>query len=433
MEIKSVKNDSANSTVNAVIDANDLSSRVEKIAKDAAKTMSIDGFRKGKVPVKIIKSRYADKLNEDAKNEAVREVFTKAIAELNIAQDSIIGEPNFTKFEDKDGGLDIEMTIATRPEINIDGYKDAVPEVKAMEVSDEEVQKRLEEMASSQAPMVDVEEDRAVVDGDTTIMDFEGSVDGVLFEGGAATDYTLKIGSGSFIPGFEDQMIGIKKGEEKTITVTFPENYGSADLAGKEAQFKVKVNTIQEQGEAKIDDELAKKMNPNDENATVETLKEDIKSQLVNESKMKYYNEELKEVFSKNLVEKFTLDLPNNIVEQEINVKLNQKVREMSEDELNELKENQDKVKAMQEELRPEASDSVKMTFIIDEIAKKEEVDVSDQELMQVIYYEALMSGQNPQETMEYYKQNNILPAIKMSMIEEKLMTKLFDEKAEAK
>jgi trigger factor len=433
MEIKSVKNDSANSTVNAVIDANDLSSRIEKIAKDAAKTMSIDGFRKGKVPVKIIKSRYADKLNEDAKNEAVREVFTKAIAELNIAQDAIIGEPNFTKFEDKDGGLDIEMTIATRPEINIDGYKDAVPEVKAMEVSDEEVQKRLEEMASSQAPMVDVEEDRAVVDGDTTIMDFEGSVDGVLFEGGAATDYTLKIGSGSFIPGFEDQMIGIKKGEEKTITVTFPENYGSADLAGKEAQFKVKVNTIQEQGEAKIDDELAKKMNPNDENATVETLKEDIKSQLVNESKMKYYNEELKEVFSKNLVEKFTLDLPNNIVEQEINVKLNQKVREMSEDELNELKENQDKVKAMQEELRPEASDSVKMTFIIDEIAKKEEVDVSDQELMQVIYYEALMSGQNPQETMEYYKQNNILPAIKMSMIEEKLMTKLFDEKAEAK
>jgi trigger factor len=105
----------------------------------------------------------------------------------------------------------------------------------------------------------------------------------------------------------------------------------------------------------------------------------------------------------------------------------------MSEGELNELKENQDKVKAMQEELRPEASDSVKMTFIIDEIAKKEEVDVSDQELMQVIYYEALMSGQNPQETMEYYKQNNILPAIKMSMIEEKLMTKLFDEKAEAK
>jgi trigger factor len=433
MEINSVRLDSANATVNAVINAQTLSDKVEKIAKDAAKTMAVDGFRKGKVPVKVIKSRYGQKLNEDAKNEAVREVFSKAVEELNIAQDSIIGEPNFTKFDEKDGNIEIEIKIATRPEINIDGYKDAIPEVKTIEVSDEKVQERLEELAVARAPMQDVTEDRAVVDGDNTIIDFEGSIDGVLFEGGASTDYALKIGSGSFIPGFEDQIIGMKKDEERVVKVAFPQNYGSKDLAGKDSEFKVTLKAIQEKAKAEINDELAKQMNPNDENATVESLKEDIKTQLVNEEKMKYYNEELKEVFSKNLVEKFTLDLPENIVEQEINVKLNQQIKNMSEEELNALKDDKEKIEAMREEAKPDAQDSVKMTFLIDEIAKLEEVEVNDNELMQVIYYEALMSGQNPQEALEYYKENNILPAIKMSMIEEKLLTKLFDEKAETK
>jgi trigger factor len=433
MEIKPVKNDTANSTVTATITAEDISSRLDQIAKDAAKTMNIDGFRKGKVPVKLIKQRYGSKLNEDAKNEAIREVFTTAISQLEIAQDTIIGEPSFTKFDEKDGNIEIEMSIATRPEVNIDGYKDAIPEVKTMEVEDKDIDERLDELANAQAPLKDVEEDRAVVDGDLTVINFEGSVDGEVFEGGTAENYSLTIGSGSFIPGFEDQIIGMKKGEEKTIDVTFPEEYGNTELAGKASQFKVKLNTIQEKEKVEITDELAKKMNPNDENATVESIKEEIKQQLINEKKGKYYNEELKSVFSENLIAKFEVDLPNNIIEQEINVKLNQKVRELSEDELNELKDNEDKVKAMQDELRPEACDSVKMTFIIDEIAKAESIDVSDQELMQVIYYEALMSGQNPEETLTYYKENNILPAIKMSMIEEKLMTKLFDEKAESK
>jgi trigger factor len=433
MEIKPVKNDTANSTVTATITAEDISSRLDQIAKDAAKTMNIDGFRKGKVPVKLIKQRYGSKLNEDAKNEAIREVFTTAISQLEIAQDTIIGEPSFTKFDEKDGNIEIEMSIATRPEVNIDGYKDAIPEVKTMEVEDKDIDERLDELANAQAPLKDVEEDRAVVDGDLTVINFEGSVDGEVFEGGTAENYSLTIGSGSFIPGFEDQIIGMKKGEEKTIDVTFPEEYGNAELAGKASQFKVKLNSIQEKEKVEITDELAKKMNPNDENATVESIKEEIKQQLINEKKGKYYNEELKSVFSENLIAKFEVDLPNNIIEQEINVKLNQKVRELSEDELNELKDNEDKVKSMQDELRPEACDSVKMTFIIDEIAKAESIDVTDQELMQVIYYEALMSGQNPEETLTYYKENNILPAIKMSMIEEKLMTKLFDEKAESK
>jgi trigger factor len=433
MEIKPLKNDTANATVTATITATDISDRLDKIAKDAAKTMNIDGFRKGKVPVKVIKSRFGQKLNDDAKNEAVREVFTTAIAELKIEQNNIIGEPGFAKFDEKeDGSIELEMLIATRPEINVDGYKDAIPDVKAIEIEEDAVETRLNELAQAQAPFKDVEENRAVVDGDQTVIDFEGSVDGVVFEGGTATDYSLKIGSGSFIPGFEDQVIGMKKDEEKVIKVTFPKEYGSSDLAGKDAEFKVKVKSIQEKGEVTIDDELAKKMNPNDENATLESVKEDIKQQLINEKKGTYYNQELKEVFSQNLVKKFTIDLPKNIVEQEINVKLNAKVKEMSEDELNALKEDEEKIKTMQEEVRPEAEDSVKMTFIIDEISKKESIEVSDQELMQVIYYEALMSGQNPEDTLKYYKENNVLPAIKMSMIEEKLITKLFDEKVEA-
>jgi trigger factor len=257
-----------------------------------------------------------------------------------------------------------------------------------------------------------------------TVIDFEGFLDGEAFEGGKAEKFNLQIGSGQFIPGFEDQIVGMKYDEERTVKVTFPEEYQSKDLAGKEAEFKVKLHEIQEQVPEDLTDEVAQKI-LGDEKATVETLKERIKGQLEREEISKLYQNELKPKIVEALVEKFNFALPNNIVDQEIDAKINQKAQEMSPEELNEYKENPEKVEALRDEVRADAEASVKATFIVDELAKKEEVNVTDQEVSQALYYEAMMVGQDPQQVIKYYEENNLLPAVKMSMIEDKLFGKL--------
>jgi trigger factor len=261
-------------------------------------------------------------------------------------------------------------------------------------------------------------------DGDTVIIDFEGFVDGVAFDGGKAEKFSLKIGSGQFIPGFEEQLIGMKYEEEKTVKVTFPAEYQSEELAGKDAEFKVVLHEIQEQVEAEVNDEFAQKL-LQDDKATVETLKEKLSEQIVQEKVSKVYNEDLKPKLIEALVKHFDFALPNNIVEQEIDAKINAKAREMKEEELNEFKDNPEKIEALRAEVKEDAENSVKATFIVDALAKKEAVEVGDQEVSQAIYYEAMMSGQKPEEVIKYYTDNNLLPAVKMGMIEDKLFGKL--------
>jgi len=284
-------------------------------------------------------------------------------------------------------------------------------------------------MAAQSAPLTAIETPREVQDKDHALIDFEGFVDGVAFEGGKAEKFALQVGSGSFIPGFEEQIIGMTYGEAKDITVTFPAEYQSKDLAGKEAVFKVVLHEIQEKAAAELTDEFAAKMLPGEENATVATLKEKLEEQMKAEAKNKYYREELKPAYLETLVEKLTFALPATVVDQEINQALNNKVRELSEDEIKALQENPAKVEEMREELREDAQNSVKATFIVDALAKAESVEVSDQEVSQVLYYEAMQMGQNPQDVLKQYQEAGYLPAIKMSMIEEKVISKLLDEK----
>jgi trigger factor len=430
MEFNAEKLDTANAKITTTITKDAIEAKFEKIAKDASKNLDVAGFRKGKVPVSVVKQRYKDSLTQDAENESFRDLYQKALKELEIEANKIIGEPIFDKYDKKDdGNIEIEMTISCSPTVELGEYKECVPEVEDKEVTDEEVDTRIEEMASSSVPYVSIEEDRAVENGDRVIVDFEGFVDEVAFEGGKAEKYGLVIGSGSFIPGFEDQIIGLNKGDEKDITVTFPENYQADNLAGKEAVFKIKLHDIEIKGEAVINDELAQKLLPAEENATVATLKEKIKEQLKSEKMGKYYREDLKPVLLDNLLEKINFDLPKNILEQEVVNAVNNKARSMSEDEIKEIQEDTSKLDKIKEEVTPDAQKSVKATFIIDALAHAEEVSVSDQEVSQVIYFEAYQSGQNPQDVLKYYSDNGYLPGIKMSMIEDKLISKLLDDK----
>jgi trigger factor len=430
MEISVNKIDNANAQISATITADEIQANSDKIAKQLSKTANVQGFRKGKVPVAIIKKMYGEKIEQDAESEALRTVFNEGLKELGIENDKIMGEPAITKFDKKENGdIEVEVKVAIRPEIDLGDYKNLVEEFEKPTVSDEEVEEKLKEIAEQNAELVELPKNRIAKEGHTVNIDFEGFLDGEPFEGGKAEGFDLQLGSGQFIPGFEEQILGMKKGEEKTITVTFPEDYGSEKLAGKETQFKIKLNAIKEKGEAKLDDELAKKLLPGQEDATLEKLKEQLKAQLESEALMKLYNEGKKSELLEKLVENIDFDLPEFVVEQEVDLAVNNAARDMKEEEIKELRENPEKLEEFRNQFREDAKKSVKATFIIDALAKAEGVEVGEQEVLQTIYMEALQAGQDPQKVYEQYQKSGYIPAIQMAMVEDKVLTSLLNEK----
>lgn len=429
MEIKSNKINSANAEIKATISMDEVNANVDKIAKSLTKTAKIAGFRKGKVPMATIKKQYGEKLVQDAEAEALRDVLSKGLEEMGISNDSLIGEPTISVFDKSADKIEVTVKIAMRPVIEMGDYAALVKEFDKPAISDADIDERIKSLAEAQAPLVDITENRATIDGDTAVIDFEGSVDGKLFDGGAAKDFALRLGSGQFIPGFEEQVIGMKKEEEKVVKVTFPENYGGKELAGKDAEFKVKVNGIKTKEAVTIDDELAKKMLPGEEDATLEKLRALVKTQIENEELSKLYNDELKPALLELFVETFTFDLPEFVVEQEIDMALNKKAGTMSEDEIEELRNSEEKLNALRDTFREDALRSVKATFIIDALAQAEKVKVHEQEVMQTIYYEAMQMGQDPQQAYEHYKKAGYIPAIRMSMVEDRVLSGLLNPK----
>ena len=430
MEVTAKKIDNANVVIEATIAKSDIESRVDKLAKQAAKQMKIDGFRPGKAPVSVVKKRLGDRLVQDAEAEVLREVLNTASKELELDAEKIIGEPAVTKFDRGEEVINVELKLSLKPEIEIGDISDIIPEVKTPRVTKKEVDERIKELAEAQAPFESIEEDRGLENGDLAVFDFEGFLNDEPFEGGKAENFELRVGSGQFIPGFEEQMIGMKKAEEKTIKVTFPEDYRNKDLAGKDVEFKIKLHDIKVKKDVEIDDELAKKL-LGDENGALEEFEKEVEEQIKSEKMTKLYNDELKPKLVEALVEKFEFDLPESVVSQEVELALRNKVQQMNEEEIAELRDNEEKVNELREELRADAAKSVKATFIVDALAKKEGVEVTDQEMMQTIFYEAISMGQDPQQIFEYYKKQNLLPAIKMAMIEDRLLTKLLNDKNE--
>ena len=432
MEIKSNKINGANAEIKATISMDEVNSKLDAIAKQLSKTAKIDGFRKGKVPVSAVKKQYGEKLVQDAEAEALRDVLEAGLKEMEIDNASLIGEPNISQFDKSETGIDVTVKIAMRPDMDMGDYAAMVKDFDKPATDDAEVDERIKTLAESSAPLEDIKRNRKMKEGDTAVIDFDGSIDGVAFDGGKAEDFALLLGSGQFIPGFEDQVIGMKRDDEAVIKVNFPADYGSKDLAGKEAEFKVKVKQIQVKAEVEINDELAKKMLQGQEDATIDELKKQVKTQLDNEKLSKLYNDDLKPALLESFVEGFKFDLPEFVVEQEIDMALNKKAGTMSEDEIKELRENADKLNELRETFRDDAQKSVRATFIIDALAQEKGVKVEEQEVMQTIYYEAMQMGQDPQKAFEQYKEAGYIPAIQMSMVEDRVLSGLLNAKIEA-
>jgi len=426
VNVTTKKINSANIIAQAIIAQDDIEAKIDALAKENGKHVNVDGFRKGKVPAHVVKKLYGEKLTEDAEGEALRELIAQTYADADITAADVLGEPIFKKYEKTDHGLDVEIQLCLRPKVDAKGYKEVVPPYDEPVVTPEEIEKRIDVLSAQAAPLKVLEAARPLVQGDVAVFDFEGFIDGVAFEGGKAERYELEIGSGQFIPGFEEGMVGLNVGEEKRISVTFPADYQTESLKGKAAEFSVKLHAIKVRGAVTLDDALAQKITQ-DDTMTVARFEKGVTEQLKMEQFSKLYNEELKPAITEALVAHFTFDLPENIVEQEIDNLVNQKAQSMTREEIKAIQGDRAKLDALRDTVRADATRSVKATFIVDALAKAEKLSVSDDEVSQTLYYEATAAGQDPQELLNYYKKNNLLPAVKMNMLEDKLYSRLLE------
>lgn len=419
---------SANILLDDEIKDKNINQKKSKIAQHLSKNMKIDGFRKGKIPLSVIESRFKEKINQDSENQALQELIEESLKELNIEATQIIGSPIITKYDRTDSGIKVEAKIGVFPKIEIKDYEKSIPEAILKDVTDKEIDDKLKELSKAHGELIEVLEEKVLDYGDIANIDFEGFLNDKAFDGGKSKEYDLEIGSKSFIAGFEEQLVGMKKEEKKDIKVTFPTNYNSKDLAGKEAIFKVKLNKIKTRKAIEINDDLAKKILSNNKDATIETLKNETKKELQNETKNKILNE-LKPQLVENLLNDIDFDLPDSIVEQEIDLLFRNNLQNISKEELKDLQNDAEKAKDKRESYKNEARKSVKLTFIVDYLAKKDNIAVNDNEVYQLLYYEAMMMGANLEEIIKTYEKNNMIPALKMTILENKVLNALLESK----
>lgn len=429
MQVKAKFEDKVNAVASVNIPRQKIDDEIKALAQKASKSIKMDGFRPGKVPASAVMKRYEKELSKDAEQNLLKNAVDEALKELKKDGKELVAEPYFEKFERKDSGIETQLVLSFKPQVDLKGYEALIPKFSAPKAEKKELDEKKKELLKSLATTEPIKSKRALKKGDFAKFDFEGFVDGVAFEGGKAENFTLEIGSGRFIPGFEDAMVGMKEGENKDIRVTFPKDYGAANLAGKEAVFKIKLHEIKELKIPELNAEILKQILPNEKAPSEKLLDERLSEQIENEKLFKLINEDLKEKFGEALLKKFDFDLPRGVVEQEIDVQFRNAWSGFSQKELDEIRGDSDKYQKKRESFRSEAQKSVKFTFVVDELARLRGVSVSDNEVVQAVYFEAYRYNQDPKALLESYQQQGILPAIKMSLIESKLFNDIFAPK----
>ena len=376
MNIKSTEKKGNEATVVVEIDKELMESGVNKAYMKARKNIQIPGFRKGKAPRKMIEAMYgAHVFYEDGLEEIFPEVYDFAIAKQEF---KAIGRPNLTDMQIGDDGV-VTLTLTTEvyPEVTLGQYKGLEVEKAEVTVSDAQVQAELDRMAQNVASTETVE--RAAEMGDTANIDFEGFDNGVPFEGGKGTDFDLKLGSGQFVPGFEEQVVGMNVGEEKDINITFPEDY-HAELAGKPVVFHVKLNKLSVTNVPAQDDEFAKDVS---EFETLEELKADIRAKALEQAQ-----KQADSAFEQNAVEKAaentTVDMPKALVETELDTQMERLAYQlqMSGYSMEQYaKMMGGDVNTMRNAFRPAAEKQAKISVTLEKIVEVEGLSVSDEEI----------------------------------------------------
>ena len=399
MSVKVEKTENKNEVkLSFEIEAEKFEDAMKKVYAKTAKYFTIPGFRKGKAPMAIVERTYGSSIfYEDTFNELVPDIYDEAIKENKI---EAVSRPQID-ISQMEKGKDLKFTaiVQIKPEVKLGKYKGI--ELKKIEytVSDKDVEHELGHMAEHNARLVTVD-DRPVEKGDITIIDFAGSIDGVAFEGGTATNQELEIGSNKFIPGFEDQVIGMKVNEEKDINVTFPEDYFSKDLAGKEATFKVTLHEIKKKELPKIDDDFAKDVSEFD---TLADLKADIKSKMEkeNEERAKYESEEAAiEAVCKDV----EVDIPSGMIETEIDNMVKDIENKLSYQGLTldqYLKLTNKTMENLRKEFDEQANKAVKSRLVLEAIIKAEDIKPDDKEVEEKVKEMAKNYGRPEDELLK--------------------------------
>ena len=396
MNAKVEKLENSQVKIEITIEAEKFEEAMQKAFFRNAKHFAVPGFRKGKAPRNIVEKHYGESiLYEEAFNIAAPDVYDEVIKENNI---EAVASPEID-ITQIGSGKDLVFTavVTVKPEMKLGKYKGLKVAKKDYPVTDKEIDEHIKEMAEKNARIVSADKRHKLKKGDTAVIDFEGFVDGVAFEGGKAEGHSLEIGSGAFIPGFEDQLVGMKIEEEKEIEVTFPEEYFSQELAGKPATFKVKLNEIKMKELPEIDDEFAKDVSEFD---TLAELKEDVKEHIQEENEKRAKFEEEEEAI-KAVVDKTEVEIPRVMVDNEIDgyikdletrlsyqgLKLDMYLDMMGKNILDVRKEYEEK-----------AENNVRTRLVLEEIFKVEELEVKEEDVNEKLAEFAKSYGRDADE-----------------------------------
>ncbi|KAF1017796.1 MAG: Trigger factor [Acinetobacter bereziniae] len=378
--------------LNVSVPTSRINEQFEARLKRTAKTVKINGFRQGKVPVNVVRREYGAGIYQEIVNDIIRDTVFEAIQQEKI---NAVGMPNIDKVENKDDALVYEATVEVYPEVNVkfDGLEVTR---KSSEVADKDVDVMLENLQKQRAEWT---ETKGMAKKDMQVtFDFEGTVDGEKFEGGAAEDFKLVLGSGRMIPGFEDGIVGMKKGEEKVIDVTFPEDYQAENLAGKAAQFKITVKLVEKQKLPEIDAEFLKIFGLTEEEG-VEKLKADVRKNMEREVKNGLRNQVKGATFDA-LVAANEVKVPESMLAQEIDRQRQQMIQQFTQ---------QFGAQAFDSSMLPDelfkeqAEKAVKLGVLVSKVLADAKLEV-DQTRVEAYIEDMASSYEDPTEVIEYFK-----------------------------
>ena len=376
LQVEKLEKNMAKLTIEA--SAEEFEAAVEKAYQKAKKSISLPGFRKGKAPRRMIEKMYGTGVfYEDAANELIPDAYSKALSEC---EEQIVSQPKIDVVQIESGKPFIfTAEVALKPEVTLGEYKGVEVEKAPVEVTDAEIDAEVDKQREQNARTIDID-DRAVEKGDMIKLDFDGSVDGVPFDGGKAENYDLTVGSGSFIPGFEDQLVGVKIGEEVDVKVTFPEDYHAKDLAGKDAVFKCKVNEIHVKEVPEADDDFAQDISEFD---TLAEYKEDIKKNLT-EKKEKEARAAKENAAVDKAIENAQMEIPDAMLNTQVRQMLDDFSRRMQSQGLTMEQYFQFTgmtLEKMQEEMKPQALKRIQTRLVLEKIAEVENIQPTDEEV----------------------------------------------------
>ena len=400
------------------VPAEELEKAIESAYQKQKKQISVPGFRKGKVPRAMIEKMYgAGVFYEDAANTLMQQNYPSAVDESGI---DIVSRPTVDVVQIEKGKPFFTAEVAVKPEVTLGKYMGVTVTKIDTTVTDEEVDAALEQERNNNARTVTVT-DRPVAEGDTAVIDFEGFVDGVAFEGGKGENHPLEIGSHTFIDTFEDQLVGKNAGDEVEVNVTFPEQYQAADLAGKPATFKVKINEIKAKELPELDDEFAQDVSEFDTLAEYkESLKKNLEEKKVNEAKRTKEDEAVQKI-----IDKSKMDLPEAMIDTQCETMVEEFAQRIAQSGLSMdqyLQFSGLTIDGLKEQVRPEAISRIQGSLVLEQIAKEENIEVTDEDVNAEIEKMAANYGMEADKLKEYMGD-----AEKDSMKKELAITKAVD------